>query len=154
MVRLRLSKMPGLIKKLRGLNKKQEGYLLIEALLLTTFVAAAIVLPLSITLVQQKKVVLNDALDLGLQKASVVGYVNTGVEDAIKDHLTQMNVDITGLTITGTSSQKLRGEIIDLELSVPVGIAAQYGLRLIGGDTIEPDTPIKASGSIMSEYLP
>lgn len=134
---------------------EQKGYIMVQACIVMVLVFIALVLPLSFTFSQHKRSVLNDVLDKSLQRAAVEGGLTEAGRQSILHDLAGLGFDITSVIITPCENTEcLRGEIIEMTISVPLNVESLRGLSAIGADPPEPGTRIIAKGSIMSEKLP
>lgn len=137
------------------LKKDTRGHILLQLLIIIPIMYIVLFLPLEFTFAQYKRSVLNDVLDLALQKAAVEGGITYDVRRQILTDLEERGFNRSAVIIAPEADRShLRGEIIELTISVPGGASSLKGVRAIGG-TPPPDTwLITAAGKIMSEKLP
>jgi len=133
----------------------QKGHILLQAMIIMPILIVMLFLPLSFSVVQHKRSVLNDVLDKALQRAAVEGGVTAGVRLGILDDLQNRGFDPDQVEIEPAFyTEKLRGEIIDITIYAPGNAGALKGVGAIGGATPPDDWKLRAAGSIMSEKLP
>lgn len=133
----------------------QQGHILLQCLIIMPILVAMLFLPLSFSVVQHKRSVINDVLDKSLQSAAVEGGITAGVRQSILDDMQNSGFDRMQVVIEPVLYvEKNRGEIIELTISVPGNANVLKGIKAIGSSP-PPDTwMITATGSIMSEKLP
>lgn len=139
---------------LRRIRQKRQGHILLQALIIMPVLYIALFLPFSFAIAQHKRSVLNDTLDMALQRAAVAGGVSEAVRQGILDDLQERGFSPEEVIIEpGGYVPKSRGEMIRITISVPGNAAAFKSVQAIKGETPPEDWMISASGSIMSEKL-
>ncbi|MCR4442779.1 MAG: hypothetical protein QHH10_10940 [Peptococcaceae bacterium] len=140
---------------LKRFCKEQKGHVLLQAMLIIPMLYLALFLPFGFSVAQHKRSVLNDVLDMALQKAAVEGGITAPVRQEIIETLRVRGFNPDVVTIEpGGYIQKLRGETISITISVPGSIDSLNGVKAIGGTPPPAGWRITASGSIMSEKIP
>ena len=137
------------------LLKDHKGHALLQFLIIMPLLYLIIFIPINLTFAQHKRNVLNDVLDMALQKAAIEGGVNAVVRQQILTDLHDRGFKPDDVIIEpAVYTEYLRGELIELSISVPGGASSLKGVEAIGGTPPPDDWRITASGSIMSEKLP
>lgn len=140
---------------IRKMFNNQKGHVLLQVLIAMPIIYLILFLPLNITFAQHKRSVLNDVLDLALQKAAVEGGITGAVRAQILTDLEERGFDPLDVIIEPAAyTKRLRGELIELTISVYGGAASLKGVGAIGGEPPPDDWRILAEGTIMSEKLP
>jgi hypothetical protein len=90
-----------------------------------------------------------------LQRASVEGGITAVVRQSILDDLQDRGFDPTQVIIEPSQyTKRMRGELIEITISIPGNVSALKGLGAIGTSPPPTNWRITAVGSIMSEKLP
>lgn len=140
---------------LRKFILAHKGHILMQALIIMPLLYIAVFLPFSFAVVQHKRSVLNDTLDMALKKAAVEGGITTSLRQELLDSLVDQGFSTDDIAIEPDKyEERLRGEIIEINIGVPGKGSSLKGVEAVGGTPPPDDWKIKASGSIMSEKLP
>lgn len=133
----------------------QKGHMLLQILIIMPLLCAILFLPLNFAIVQHQRSVLNDTLDLLLQRAAVLGGITEQLRQEILSELEERGFDPAKVVINPQSYiEKTRGELIQITISVPGDAGLLKGVRALGGTPPPDDWEITATGCIMSEKLP
>lgn len=93
-----------------------------------------------------------NAVNLGLERAAVVGGTTTEVRNLIKDQLKHTGVDTGLFTITGSGSEASRvayGQYITISITGP-----RQFTDWSGGRPVAKSETVTVTKTIMSQYLP
>lgn len=128
---------------------------MVQACIVMVLIFIALVLPLNFTFSQHKRSVTDDVLDKALQRAAVEGGLTDAGRQAILNDLSDRGIDISGAVIAPAFySEHVRGEIIEITISIPLNADNLRGVTAVGGTPPPDRTMLTAKGSIMSEKLP
>lgn len=140
---------------LNAFIKNYRGHMLLQALIILPLLYIAIFLPLNFSVVQHRRSVLDNALDIALQRAAVAGGVTEGIRRDTTGFLAEKGFNPGEVLIIPQNYQlRTRGEIIQITIKVPGNAELLQGVRVLGGEPPQEDWEITAIGSIMSELLP
>lgn len=135
--------------------KNERGHLLLQALVIMPLLCAILYLPFSFAIIQHQRSVLNDILDVSLQRASVSGGITNQLREEILAEMENRGFNPVNVKISPNSYiEKTRGELIHITISVPGNRELLKGFGAIGGAPPAEGWEITASGSIMSEKIP
>ncbi|EQB19875.1 hypothetical protein UNSWDHB_2811 [Dehalobacter sp. UNSWDHB] len=93
-----------------------------------------------------------NAVNLGLERAAIVGGTTTEVRNLIKDQLEHTGVDIGLFTITGSGSDASRtayGQYITISITGP-----RQFTDWSSGRPVSKSETVTVTKTIMSQYLP
>lgn len=142
-------------ENVKELCKCQDGHILLQTIIIMPILIAMLFLPFSFSVVQHKRSVINDVLDKSLQRAAIEGGVTAGVKQIILNDLQAMGLDPNEVIIEPSHyTKRLRGEFIEITISVPGNASALKGVAAVGASPPPTNWRITAAGSIMSEKLP
>lgn len=135
--------------------KNEKGHLLLQALVVMPLLCAALYLPFSFAIIQHQRSVLNNVLDLSLQRAAVSGGINNQLVGEILTEMQNRGFNPADVVINSNAFiEKTRGEVIEISISVSGNDEILKGVRAIGGTPPPEGWSITAVGSIMSEKIP
>lgn len=135
--------------------KNEKGHLLLQALIIMPLLYAVLFLPFNYAIIQHQRSVLDNILDMSLQRASILGGITDQLRDEILAELQDRGFNPADVQIIpGSYMERTRGEIIKITISVPGNADILKGVRAIGGTPPAEGWEITASGSIMSEKIP
>lgn len=135
--------------------KNKRGHILLQALIVMPVIYIALFLPLNFSIIQHERSVLNDVLDMALQKAAVDGGITTASRTFLLHEMQARGFDPAVVTITPASYVSVnRGNLIEITISVPGNASLLNGVKAIGGSPPPDAWRIMAGGCVMSEKLP
>jgi hypothetical protein len=131
-----------------------HGHILLQTLIVMPILYVLIFLPFSFALIQHKRSVLNDVLEVALQRASVEGGLTEQVRGKILSEMEKRGINPGEVLIQPEHTiVRTRGEIIEISISIPGGAGLLKGLAALGGQPLPDDWCLTAAGSVMSERL-
>ncbi len=140
---------------LRKFMQAYRGHILMQALIIMPLLYIALYLPFSFAVVQHKRSVLNDTLDMALKRAAVEGGLTANLRQEVLEFLVEQGFSSDDIVIEPKKyEERQRGEIIEITIGVPGKGSSLKGIEAVGGTPPPDDWQIKAFGSIMSEKLP
>lgn len=135
--------------------RNEKGHLLLQALVIMPLLYAVLYLPFNFAIIQHQRSVLNDILDVALQRASVSGGITNQLREEVLAEMENRGFNPENVSISPNSFiEKTRGELLHITISVPGNPGILKGVTAIGGLPPNEGWEIKASGSIMSEKIP
>lgn len=132
----------------------QQGHILLETLIIMPILVAILFLPLNFSIVQHKRSVINNILEKALQQAAVEGGITSEIrQDILLDMQAQGFDRLQAIIEPDFYQEKLRGEIIEITVSVPGNSNSLSGVGVFGSQPPPGTWMITATGSIMSEKI-
>lgn len=137
------------------LVRNRQGHILLETIIIMPLILVVLFLSFSFSVTYHKRSVLNNVLDMALQKAAVAGGLTSDIRGALFFELDKHGFDSDKIKIEPLSYvEKNRGEIITISIAISENGQGFNMIQAIGGEPFPDIWQIKAEGSIMSEKLP